>query len=145
MNVELITSIVSLVVAVVTALFAKHSDTQRRAYEAAQAINNRRHEEQLAKDERRHAERLQTLQAKIDDLSTERDARIDYEYQARKNLYGTVAPLLFQLGDYGEGVTSRIFGLARTARAGDLGPHKRSWLAKEGYYFTSTLYSRSAS
>jgi hypothetical protein len=139
-SVELIASVVSLGIALLTAFFAHRADRERRRHEDEQSVVQRSHEQQLDEVRRSHEERLRKLQSDLDALSAERDARIDYEYEARKNLYTSVAPLSFHLSELGDSALGRITGLARTARHGDLGPTKRSWLGSEGYFFTSTLY-----
>jgi uncharacterized small protein (DUF1192 family) len=72
------------------------------------------------------------------DISAEtslRDARLAYEFDARKRLYAEVEPLLFQLFDAAEGAYHGVASLARTAKRGEL-----IWLASEGYYSTHTVY-----
>lgn len=71
----------------------------------------------------------------------ERDARRDYEYEARKRLYAECGPVLLQLHEAADSALRRIAGLARTARQGHLGPDLPSWLAdSRAYFFTSTVY-----
>ncbi|TWP44900.1 hypothetical protein FKR81_40585 [Lentzea tibetensis] len=80
-----------------------------------------------------------TTQRRIQSQSAHRQARLDYEYEARKRLYEVTEPLLFQLGERGEDLQSRIAGLARTARNGDLEPG-RGWLSDDGYYLRSIVH-----
>jgi hypothetical protein len=65
----------------------------------------------------------------------ERDARRDYEYEAKKRLYNEYEPLLFQLYELSEDALRRIFGLAREARQGS-----GSLSDVVGYYTANTLY-----
>jgi hypothetical protein len=58
-----------------------------------------------------------------------RNARLAYEFDARKRLYAKVEPLLFQLFDAAEGAYHGVASLARTAKRGEL-----IWLAREGYF-----------
>jgi hypothetical protein len=79
---------------------------------------------------------LQQQQAKLDQQGKERNARLDYEYEAHKRLYAECEPLLFQLADLAEHAYHRIYSLARTGRNGDL----PDWLDGDGYYLRSTMY-----
>ena len=85
---------------------------------------------------RRTSVRLQ----RIEDERDERQARRDYEYEARKRLYQECEPLLFQAIELAEPAQSRVTGLARTARDGYLCADGSGWLESPGYYFTSTVY-----
>ncbi len=96
------------------------------------------------------------LQFELKTNSADRDARRDYEYEARKRLYQEYEPLLFQLVELSEYSLHRINSLARTARQGDLadttgafghqngsflGPKEsKGWLSFPGYYMISTVY-----
>lgn len=84
------------------------------------------------------AAELETLKDRLAEKATSRDAWVAYEFEARKRLYEECAPLLFQLSEQGERALGRIYGLARTAAAGDLEPGT-SWLSR-GYYSSSTYY-----
>jgi hypothetical protein len=89
---------------------------------------------------------LEKLRAELEEKRRERDALRDYEYEARKRLYHECGPLLLQLVELSESALRRIQGLARTARQGNLGPVRPSWLADtrgpypQPYYFQSTVY-----
>jgi hypothetical protein len=85
---------------------------------------------------RRNAGRLKELE----DERAERDARRDYEYEARKRLYEECEPLLFQALELATTAQSRVLSLARTARRGQLAADGSGWLAGEGYYLQSTTY-----
>ena len=78
--------------------------------------------------------KLEVIKAAPTEVQEERKARRDYEYEARKRLYGELQPLLFQLRELSEGAYRWVITLARTARKGQL-----SWLSK-GYFLTMTLY-----
>ena len=82
---------------------------------------------------------LATLEADLATQAAERNARLEYEFEARKRLYNECAPLLFELSEEAERALGRIRGLARTAAGGDLEPGPRSWL-RRGYYRNSTYY-----
>lgn len=92
---------------------------------------------------RRNQHQLEALQAEIREKEAEKDARRDYEYEARKRLYQQYEPLLFQLVEFSENALWRIQGLAREARSGYLNPNSGGWLSESmsnGYYFMSTIY-----
>jgi hypothetical protein len=77
---------------------------------------------------------LEVIKASLAEAQAERDARRDYEFEARKRLYSELQPLLFQLKELSEGAYRWVLTLARTAQKGQL-----SWLSK-GYFLTMTLY-----
>jgi len=90
----------------------------------------------------RHQRELETLKATLQEQKADKDARRDYEYEARKRLYRQCEPLLFQLVELAENGLSRIYSLARTARSGDLSliPNE-GWLSDAtNYYLASTVY-----
>ena len=84
--------------------------------------------------------KIESARAELSDLNSARNARRDYEYDARKRLYAEIEPLLFQLYEAAEQSYYRVRSLARTAKGGDLGPVKRNWLGDNGYYLHSTMY-----
>jgi hypothetical protein len=88
----------------------------------------------------KHGRELEALKYRLDSQRDERNARRDYEYEARKRLYTEIEPLLFQLHEAAEQAYHRALSLARTSRNGNLGGQD-GWLAREGYYLRSTLYA----
>lgn len=70
----------------------------------------------------------------------DRNARRDYEYEARKRLYTECEPLLFQLAQMAEAARSRVLSLARSARTEDLRSTPDGWLTGQGYYLLTTMY-----
>lgn len=70
-----------------------------------------------------------------------RDARLEYEYEALKDLYRSAEPLLFQLHELCQQMFYRVLSLARSARNGNLDEGKDNWLDGAGYYMKSTIYS----
>ena len=88
-----------------------------------------------------HERSPEVLKAELGNTSAERDARRDYEYDARKKLYEEYEPLLFQLVETSENAYHRVLSLARTARDGDIRPDGTGWLERDGYYFWSTIYN----
>ena len=102
---------------------------------------NRRLQSHLKALDRQTAEHSAALQHRLAEQKAERDAERDYEYEARKSLYANAEPLLFRLGEAAENALYRVISLARTARDGDLGSTRRSWLSEPGYYMASTIYN----
>lgn len=127
-----LTAGVSLVCVLVNVLLTRASERKARRHESRM--------EGLKSDLEKEVKRLE---AQLADSNSERSARRDYEYEARKRLYAEVEPILFQLVELSESALHRIYSLARTARHGNLSDPKTSWLAsdEEGYYyFHSTIY-----
>jgi hypothetical protein len=90
----------------------------------------------------RATKKAEMLRANLAAAAAERDARRDYEYEARKRLYAQFEPLLFQLIEHSDNALHRIYSLARTARQGNLVPGE-GWLwavTSRNYYAVSTLY-----
>jgi hypothetical protein len=88
---------------------------------------------------RRTAMTTEKLKAALADQSKERNARLDYEYEARKRLYQELEPLLFRLVDASDEAWHRVLSLARSARFGKIAPD-HGWLWSRGYYLMSTVY-----
>lgn len=107
---------------------------------AIQHEYNEKLESHKAKLEVEHDRDLEQLKAALGEVSAERNARRDYEYDARKKLYAEYEPLLFQLIEQSENAYYRILSLARTARDGNLSPDGGGWLKRRGYYMRSTIY-----
>src|SRR5262245_28465519 len=86
---------------------------------------------------------VEQLRARLADEQAVRNARRSYEVDARKRLYESVEPLLFQLYEAAEGSYYRVMSLVRSQRDGYLGreatPRSRL-LNPHGYYFNSTIY-----
>jgi hypothetical protein len=81
---------------------------------------------------------IEVLKAKLSEETAEKDAKRDYQYEARKRLYKECGPILFQLTEICESAYFRISGLSETASRGYLtGP--QSFL-KSHYYVISTIY-----
>jgi hypothetical protein len=84
---------------------------------------------------------LAQLDSKLQEQRAERDARRDYEYEAKKRLYTQCEPIIFQAMELAENFRHRVLSLARSARTGDLLPDGSGWLAStEEYFFTSTAF-----
>jgi hypothetical protein len=83
---------------------------------------------------------IESTKAQLSDLNSSRNARRDYEYDARKRLYSEIEPLLFQLFEAAEQSYFRVRSLARTARLGSLGAGSNNWLNQHAYYLHSTMY-----
>jgi hypothetical protein len=83
---------------------------------------------------------LEAIKASLQDEGGQKSARRDYEYEARKRLYGEIEPLLFQLYESAKEFNYRIASLARTYRNGHLDRAAESWLDDDSYYLKSTAY-----
>lgn len=81
---------------------------------------------------------IEILKSELAEKKSEKDARREYEFEARKRLYQEYEPLLFQLMEASENALHRIQSLARTARNGNL--NDTGWLSRFNYYTKSTLY-----
>ena len=128
-TVALITGAISLVVAVVT----NRSSRQAMACQALQ-------QKELAALQGSQQTDLARLQAHLTEMQSSRNARQDYEYEARKRLYQQCEPILFQARELAELARTRIISLARSCRSGDLRPDGGGWLDRHEYYFQSTAY-----
>jgi hypothetical protein len=83
---------------------------------------------------------LANLNQQFQDQHAERNARRDYEYEAKKRLYAECEPILFEAMELAENFRRRVISLARSSRQGDLSPEGAGWLATHGYYFKSTAF-----
>jgi hypothetical protein len=108
--IAIITSVISLITAAVTAIFTRKNDS-----------------------------RLKYLENKLAIERAEQDARRDYEYEAITRLYQECEPILFQFAELSESALRRIYALARNAKDGNLGPD-RYWLSTDHYFIKSTIY-----
>lgn len=70
---------------------------------------------------------------------SESNARLSYEFEARKRLYGQVEPILFELFEASEQCYYRVASLVRTFRSGHL-REKAGWLSQQDYYMYSSIY-----
>ena len=89
------------------------------------ARKQRDHETQLRKKQEEFEQDLELLRGRLREVEAERDARRDYEYEARKRLYSEIQPLLFQLKELSESAYRWVMSLARTAQQDQL-----SWLSR---------------
>jgi hypothetical protein len=118
----IITAIASLIVAIISVLVTAR--TSRRVAQLANELEKQR----------------LYLASELEEQRAIRDARRDYEYEARKRLYAECEPLLFEAVELAERARSRVLSLARSCRQGDLRPDGSGWLAETGYYFRSTVF-----
>jgi hypothetical protein len=84
--------------------------------------------------------RLAGLTHRLQEQRAERDARRDYEYDAKKRLYAECEPVIFEAMELAETFRRRVLSLARAAANGGLAEDGSGWLAGNGYYFRSTAY-----
>ncbi len=85
------------------------------------------------------AARLETIKTELAEKAAEKNARRDYEYEARKHLYHEYEPLLFQLVELAESAFYKVASLAKDAKEGNLNPGQ-GWLSGEGYYTLALMY-----
>lgn len=83
--------------------------------------------------------KIEQLKFKFQEKLSEKNARRDYEYEARKKLYQEYEPIFFKLSEDSESLLSRIYGLVRSTKDGKLTPQK-GWLSGDDYYLRSTIY-----
>lgn len=83
--------------------------------------------------------RLENLKYKFQEQLSEKNARRDYEYEARKKLYAEYEPIFFKFSELSEGALSRIKSLIRSTKDGKIGI-ETGWLSKDEYYLRSTIY-----
>lgn len=80
------------------------------------------------------------LSKDLEEQRATRDARRDYEYEARKRLYQECEPLVFQASELAEAARRRIISLARSTKRGQIRADGSGWLDHSGYFFKSTVY-----
>lgn len=82
---------------------------------------------------------IENLRYKLSKDKALSDARLQYEFEAKKKLYQEYEPLLFQLLENSERALHRVQSLARTSREGEI--NKDGWLdGTKNYYLKSTIY-----
>jgi hypothetical protein len=115
---------------------------EERKGELQQELEGRKLELQIELETRKGVIQgeLEAVKADFADVNKERDARRDYEYDAKKRLYAEIEPLLFQLFQASENAYRGVLSLARSRRAGKLRVCGKGWLSGEGYYLKSTAY-----
>lgn len=89
---------------------------------------------------RRTQHRMTELTSRLEEQRAERNARRDYEYEAKKRLYTECEPVLFEAMELAETFQRRVRSLARAARKGGVQPDGSGWLTSNGYYIRSTAY-----
>jgi hypothetical protein len=117
-------------------------DLEERKGELQQQLEGRKLELQVELETRKGIIQgdLEAVKADLADLNKERDARRDYEYDAKKRLYAEIEPLLFQVSQASESAFRGVLSLARSRKAGNISASGRSWLSSEGYYLKWTAY-----
>jgi hypothetical protein len=101
---------------------------------AVNYVSARRNQRDAARNQRD----LEVLKTELTATSAERNARRDYEYEARKRLYQQYEPLRFRLVESSDSAMTQIASLAERARQGDLAPS--GWLSRDSYYLKATIY-----
>jgi hypothetical protein len=83
---------------------------------------------------------LAHLNNQLQEQHAERNARRDYEYEAKKRLYTECEPIVFEAMELADNFRLRVISLARGSRQGHLSPTRKGWLSKRGYFFNTTAY-----
>lgn len=83
---------------------------------------------------------LAHLNNQFQEEHAERNARRDYEYEAKKRLYSECEPILFEAMELADNFRRRVISLARGSRQGNLSEIQEGWLATRGYFFKTTAY-----
>jgi hypothetical protein len=94
-------------------------------------------------------QRIETLRSDLEEQSSEKEARRQYEYEARKRLYSAVAPAIFQLGELVDAGLTEIGCLCDPSLVGRyaLTPEEREalrtrgWIGSTAYEFVSAAYA----
>lgn len=84
--------------------------------------------------------KLEKAKSELEQEKLEKNARRDYEYAAKKRLYESYEPLLFQLSELSDMAYSRLEGIAKNTKEGtrlDAGV----WHDFESHYFRTTIYN----
>jgi hypothetical protein len=132
----------SVLSVLINVLQARSNDRKRREHESRMAVQKEQHDKIIERLRSELAAQSKQIEARLSDQNAERNARRDYEYEARKRLYAEVEPVLFQLVELSEAALHRIYSLARTARLGNLSDPNTTWLRSDAdYYYRSTLYT----
>ncbi|MGY1760868.1 hypothetical protein ACI79G_07940 [Geodermatophilus sp. SYSU D00779] len=97
-------------------------------------IATRRNQHRLEDIRQQNAIELEQVRAQLQRTRATEDARQSYEFEARKRLYTTIEPLLFELTGAAESAFVRITDLARAARTGRL-EDPNGWLSDPDQYF----------
>lgn len=139
-SIKIVVAWIGVIGAVLTALVALFNSifTQRMSRRNQRDLEV--HQRELKQTEAILAQRIESFKATLDEQRAEKDARRDYEYEARKRLYQQCEPLLFELYELSIGGMKRVGSLARTARKGNLKSNSKGWLSVDAYYTLSTVY-----
>jgi hypothetical protein len=147
----------SVTVGVLSAFFNKRNDTElkRLDFQNEEKLKNSEfrneeklkrlefeNEEKLKISERRNQESLKRLEFELETKRGERDARRDYEFEAKKRLYDELEPLLFLLVEHSENAYHHICELADMARWGSLSVELSKPLETDdnNYYLKATIF-----
>lgn len=80
---------------------------------------------------------IEVLKSNLWEIKDEKDAKHDYEYEAKKRIYQEFEPLLFQFNELAGNAFRRIVDFSREAKEDKL----KKWLSDtSGYYFKNSIY-----
>jgi len=85
----------------------------------------------------RNSKKLELLKNNLEQEKADKNAKRDYEYEAKKRLYQAYEPLFFQLSELSEIALSRLEGMAKNYKEGLF---KSEWEGFNSYYFKETVY-----
>ena len=86
---------------------------------------------------------IEILKNKLSLESAEKNARRDYEYEAKKRLYAEYEPLFFQLAELSNQARHHLKGMSWTTFNSLKDPEswdRDQWMEIEAYYFRETIY-----
>lgn len=140
--VAIISLISSVIVACLTFIFDRQNKESQRKLDADLKRMEFQNEEGLKNVEHRNAEKLRYLEDALDLQKSQRDARLDYEYEARKRLYHELEPLIFLHVEDSDDAYHHIKELANMARSGTLSIKlgMSTDNNEDNYYLKATIY-----
>jgi hypothetical protein len=82
------------------------------------------------------------LASRLQEHRDERDARRDYEYEAKKRLYTQCEPVIFEAMELAENFRHRVISIARSSRESHSSPDGTGWLtpSDDDYYINSSAF-----
>jgi hypothetical protein len=140
--VAIISLISSVIVACLTFIFDRRNKESQKKLDTDLKRIEFQNEERLKNMEHRNAEKLRHLEYALDLQKSQRNARLDYEYEARKRLYHELEPLIFLHVEDSDDAYHHIIELASMARSGTLSVKlgMSTDNKEDNYYLKATIY-----
>lgn len=104
------------------------------------ADREEKHKESMKDLENEFALKLQKLASEYQDDLSEKNARREYNCEARKRLYEELYPLLFEIAEASESATSRIRNLAKRYQSNPKQLCEELSHLQDHYYLRSTIH-----